>query len=46
MPDDLLEALSARCGTCGGSLEVAYCAAWDAYLCEMCRTSAATLRPG
>lgn len=38
MPDDLLEALSARCGRCSGTDQVAYCAAWDAYLCDNCRT--------
>lgn len=37
MPDDLLEAMSARCGTCSGTGQVAWCAAWGAYLCEGCR---------
>ena len=36
--DDLLEALNARCGTCSGVLEVAWCAAWEAWLCMPCRS--------
>ena len=34
---DPLEALTAHCGTCGGINEVAWCAAWLAYLCVNCR---------
>ena len=37
MPDDLLEALSALCSACFGTGQVAYCAAWEAYLCDGCR---------
>ena len=35
--DDLLEAMTARCGRCSGTDQVAYCAAWEAYLCDGCR---------
>lgn len=39
MPDDALEALTSPCGTCGGASQVAWCAAWDAWLCVGCRSS-------
>ncbi len=36
---DPLEALTARCGTCGGISEVTWCPAWDAHLCVLCRAA-------
>lgn len=39
MPDDALEALTSPCGTCGGASQVAWCPAWDAYLCVTCRST-------
>ena len=38
MPDDLLEAMTERCGTCYGTDQVAWCAAWGAWLCADCRS--------
>jgi hypothetical protein len=35
--DDLMEALDASCGKCGGVHEVTFCAAWAEYLCVNCR---------
>ena len=37
MADDLMEALTAPCGECGGGEQVTYCPAWSAYLCVGCR---------
>lgn len=39
MPDDALEALTEPCGTCSGASQVAWCPAWDAWLCVTCRSS-------
>lgn len=35
--DDLLEALNAPCGDCGGGIQVTFCGTWMAYLCVKCR---------
>ena len=34
---DPLAALAETCGTCDGTTQVAWCPAWDAYLCDTCR---------